>query len=58
MKTRLKHMGYHNYQVDVDYIERMDSNYKTILGMSSLTEEGYVASVEPTVVHKSDYFIR
>lgn len=40
---------------DVDYIERMDSTIK-LLGMSNLTEEGYAASVEPTIVHKSDYF--
>lgn len=40
---------------DVDYIEHMDSTLK-LLGMSKLTEEGYVASVEPTIVDKSDYF--
>ena len=40
---------------DIDYIDRMDATIK-LLGMSSLSEDGYVATVEPTIVDKSDYF--
>lgn len=40
---------------DVEYIDRMGCTMK-LLGMSKISGDGYVATVEPTIVDKSDYF--